>query len=151
MARRCVEAGADPQWIARTHYDSNSLARVRIFGAVMNGMVIVGEGRVALLTITRQLMTDLGGTTDDLEGLINFPLTAKDIEAVAFFKEVGDGDWRVSMRSKGAVDIGAIARQFNGGGHTNAAGCSTKGTVDDVHKQFGALLAGAVRGKDLRP
>jgi bifunctional oligoribonuclease and PAP phosphatase NrnA len=151
VARRCVEAGADPQWIARTHYDSNSLARVRIFGAVMNGMVIVDEGRVALLTITRQLMTDVGGTTDDLEGLINFPLTVKDIEAVAFFKEVGDGDWRVSMRSKGAVDIGAIARQFNGGGHTNAAGCSTKGTVDDVHKQFGALLAGAVRGKDLRP
>ena len=151
VARRCVEAGADPQWIARTHYDSNSLSRVRIFGAVMNGMVIVDEGRVALLTITRQLMTDLGGTADDLEGLINFPLTVKDIEAVAFFKEVGDGDWRVSMRSKGTVDIGAIARQFNGGGHTNAAGCSAKGTVDDVHKQFGALLAGAVRGKDLRP
>ena len=60
IARRCVEAGADPQWIARTHYDSNSLARVRIFGAVMNGMVIVDEGRVALLSITRQTMTDLG-------------------------------------------------------------------------------------------
>ena len=150
VARRCVEAGADPQWIARTHYDSNSLSRVRIFGAVMNGMVIVDEGRVALLTITRQLMTDLGGTTDDLEGLINFPLTVKDIEAVAFFKEVGDGDWRVSMRSKGAVDIGAIARQFNGGGHTNAAGCSAKGQLNDVHKQFAALLADSVRGKGVR-
>ena len=65
IARRCVEAGADPQWIARTHYDSNSLARVRIFGAVMNGMVIVDEGRVALLSITRQTMTDLAGTNDD--------------------------------------------------------------------------------------
>ena len=150
VARRCVEAGADPQWIARTHYDSNSLSRVRIFGAVMNGMVIVDEGRVALLTITRQLMTDLGGTTDDLEGLINFPLTVKDIEAVAFFKEVGDGDWRVSMRSKGAVDIGAIARQFNGGGHTNAAGCSAKGQLNDVHKQFAALLADSVRGQGVR-
>ncbi len=52
IARRCVEAGADPQWIARTHYDSNSLARVRIFGAVMNAMAIVDEGRVALLSIT---------------------------------------------------------------------------------------------------
>ncbi|HEX7283879.1 MAG TPA: DHH family phosphoesterase, partial [Vicinamibacterales bacterium] len=66
IARRCVEAGADPQWIARTHYDSNSLARVRIFGAVMNGMVIVDGGRVALLSITREKMTDLGGTNDDL-------------------------------------------------------------------------------------
>ena len=147
IARRCVEAGADPQWIARTHYDSNSLARVRIFGAVMNGMVIVDEGRVALLHITRQTMADLGGTNDDLEGLINFPLTVKDIEAVAFFKEVGDSDWRASLRSKGAVDIGAIARQHGGGGHTNAAGCAARGSFDDVQKLFSHLLTDAVRNK----
>ena len=147
IARRCVEAGADPQWIARTHYDSNSLARVRIFGAVMNGMVIVDEGRVALLHITRQTMADLGGTNDDLEGLINFPLTVKDIEAVAFFKEVGDGEWRVSLRSKGPVNIGAIARQHAGGGHTNAAGCSASGKIDDVQRLFSQLLTDAVRKK----
>lgn len=151
IARRCVEAGADPQWIARTHYDSNSLARVRIFGAVMNGMVIVDEGRVALLSITRKTMDDLGGTSDDLEGLINFPLTVKDIEAVAFFKEVGDQDWRVSLRSKGNVDTGAIARANGGGGHTNAAGCSAKGPLDDVYKQFARLLTEAIRDKVMRP
>ena len=147
VAQRCVEAGADPQWIARTHYDSNSLSRVRIFGAVMNGMTIVDDGRAALLAITRQVMNDLGGTNDDLEGLINFPLTVKDIEAVAFFKEVGDGDWRVSMRSKGSVDIGAVAREFNGGGHTNAAGCSVKGELNAVRDQFATLLSQAVRDK----
>jgi len=147
IAKRCVEAGADPQWIARTHYDSNSLSRVRIFGAVMNGMLIVDEGRVALLAITRKTMEELNGTNDDLEGLINFPLTVKDIEAVAFFKEVGDQQWRVSLRSKGRVDIGAIARSFTGGGHTNAAGCSTTGDLDTVYKQFGALLADAVSKK----
>jgi phosphoesterase RecJ-like protein len=150
VARRCVEAGADPQWIARTHYDSNSLARVRIFGAVMNGMVIVDEGRVALLSITRKTMDDLGGTNDDLEGLINFPLTVKDIEAVAMFKEIGDGDWRVSMRSKGSVDIGVIARANGGGGHTNAAGCSTTGDLESVQKEFGALLTDAVARKAVR-
>jgi bifunctional oligoribonuclease and PAP phosphatase NrnA len=110
-------------------------------------MVIVDEGRVALLAITRQTMAELGGTNDDLEGLINFPLTVKDIEAVAFFKEVGDRDWRISLRSKGSVDIGAIARQFKGGGHTNAAGCSTTGDLDTIYKEFGALLADAVAKK----
>ena len=147
IARQCVEAGANPQWIARTHYDSNSLSRVRIFGAVMNGMVIVDEGRVALLSITRQTMQELGGTNDDLEGLINFPLTVKDIEAVAFFKEVGDGDWRVSLRSKGTVDIGVIARANGGGGHTNAAGCAAKGALADVNRQFGQWMADAIRNK----
>jgi bifunctional oligoribonuclease and PAP phosphatase NrnA len=147
IAKRCVEAGADPAWIARTHYDSNTLARVRIFGAVMNGMVIVDEGRVALLAITRRTMDDLGGTNDDLEGLINFPLTVKAIEAVAFFKDIGDSDWRVSMRSKGTVDVGAIARAHGGGGHTNAAGCAAKGPLNDVNKHFGQLLSEAIRNK----
>jgi phosphoesterase RecJ-like protein len=147
IARRCVEAGADPQWIARTHYDSNSLARVRIFGAVMNAMVIADEGRIALLAITRKTMEDLGGTSDDLEGLINFPLTVKDIEAVAFFKEVGDNDWRVSMRSKGAVDTGLIARANGGGGHTNASGCSARGSLDEVNRRFAQLLTDAIRNK----
>ena len=147
IARRCVEAGADPAWIARTHYDSNTLARVRIFGAVMNAMLIVDEGRVALLSISRQTMDALGGTNDDLEGLINFPLTVKDIEAVAFFKEIGEHAWRVSLRSKGTVDVGAIARRHGGGGHGNAAGCSATGPIDDVNKRFGQLLSEAIRAK----
>ena len=114
----------------------------------MNGMVIVDEGRVALLSITRQTMADLGGTNDDLEGLINFPLTVKDIEAVAFFKEVGDDDWRVSLRSKGSVDIGAIARQLTAAAATPTPPAARRqGTLDDVHKQFGQLLAEAIRNK----
>ena len=144
LSGRAVAAGADPQWIARTHYDSNSLARVRIFGAVLNGMSIHAGGRVALLTITEQLARDLGGTYDDTEGLINFPLTVKDIQAVAFFKEVGPDDWRVSLRSKGPVDTGPIAKQFGGGGHMNASGCGWKGPIADGHATFARLLGGAV-------
>ena len=147
VAGRCVAAGADPQWIARTHYDSSSLAKVRICGAVLNDMVIRGGGHVALLAVTRPLMADLGATSDDLEGLINFPLTVKDIEAAAIFKEVGDGDWRISMRSKGNVDIGAIAKQFSGGGHKNAAGCSARGSLKDVQERFGPLLDAAQKNQ----
>lgn len=146
LAGRAVAAGADPTWIARTHYDSNSLARVRIFGAVLNGMAIHAGGRVALLSITQQMAHDLGGTYDDTEGLINFPLTVKDIEAVAFFKESGPGDWRVSLRSKGAIDTGRIAKQFGGGGHMNASGCGWQGSIEEGHATFARLLAEALPG-----
>ena len=143
IARRCVEAGANPQWIARTHYDSSTLARVRIFGAVLNAMRLDGSGRVALLTATKALVAGAGGSYDDTDGLINFPLTVKDIQAVAFFKDVGPGDWRISMRSKGNVDVGAIARSYGGGGHQNAAGCSAKGDIDEVQDTFLSLLVAA--------
>lgn len=144
LAGRAVAAGADPIWIARTHYDSNSLARVRIFGAVLNGMTVHAGGRVAVLSITRAGAAALGGTYDDTEGLINFPLTVKDIQAVAFLKESGEGSWRVSLRSKGAVDTGAIARTFGGGGHVNAAGCATDGPLEEARERFARLLGDAV-------
>jgi bifunctional oligoribonuclease and PAP phosphatase NrnA len=144
IARRCVEAGADPQWIARTHYDSSTLGRVKIFGAVLNEMTLDPSGQVAVLTITDALATAAGATLDDTEGLINFPLTVKEIQAVAFFKEMADGMWRVSLRSKGNVDVRAIASQFGGGGHVNAAGCSATGELTLLRRTFTQLMAAAV-------
>ncbi|MGQ0735786.1 MAG: DHH family phosphoesterase [Acidobacteriota bacterium] len=148
IARRAVEAGADPQWIARTHYDSSSIGRVRIFGSVLNGMQLDSSGRIALLSLTRAAAVQAGGTYDDTEGLINFPLGVKEIRAVAFFKESGPGDWRVSLRSKGQVDVGAVARLFGGGGHVNAAGCSAAGELTTLEARFLALLRDAVERVD---
>jgi phosphoesterase RecJ-like protein len=144
IAGRAVAAGANPEWIARTHYDSNSLARVRIFGAVLNDMSIHAGGRAAVLTITRALAADLGGSYDDTEGLINFPLQVRDIQAVAFFKETAADVWRVSLRSKGEVDVAAIAASYGGGGHRNAAGCNWNGSLETGHVTFAALLGQAV-------
>jgi phosphoesterase RecJ-like protein len=143
IARRCVEAGADPQWIARTHYDSSTLGRVRIFGHVLHGMRLDPQGRVALLTMTHADALATGATYDDTDGLINFPLSVKDIQAVAFFKEAGADDWRVSLRSKGDVDVGEIARAHGGGGHKNAAGCSARGPLSELQETFLARLVKA--------
>jgi phosphoesterase RecJ-like protein len=143
IARRCVEAGANPQWIARTHYDSSTLGRVKIFGQVLNTMQLDRSGRVALLTMTHASAAAAGATYDDTDGIINFPLSVKDIQAVGFIKEAEDGEWRVSMRSKGDIDVGAIARAHGGGGHKNAAGCSARGPLDAVQQQFLSLLVDA--------
>ena len=57
--------------------------------------------------------------------------------AVAFLKETATpGDWRVSLRSKGATDVGAIAQARGGGGHRNAAGCGARGSLDEVRREF---------------
>ena len=144
IARRCVEAGADPQWIARTHYDSSTIGRVKIFGAVLDRMQLDPSGRVAVLTFTDAIAAAAGATYDDTEGLINLPLTVKDIQAVALFKEMTDGGWRVSLRSKGDVDVRAIASQFGGGGHVNAAGCSARGELSALREQFMQSMVRAI-------
>jgi phosphoesterase RecJ-like protein len=150
IARRCVEAGVDPQWVARTHYDSSTLARVRIFGSVLNRMRLDPSGRVAILSITREEAASLGGTYEDTDGIVNFPMSVKDIAAVAFFKEVGPRDWRVSMRSKGEVDVSAIARRYGGGGHKNAAGCSIAGDLEALQQTLLDLLVKATEGPQRR-
>jgi phosphoesterase RecJ-like protein len=71
-------------------------------------------------------------TLNDTEGIINLPLTAREIQAVVFFKSLEPGLVRVSMRSKYDVDVRAVAVQYDGGGHTNAAGFSVPGKVSEV-------------------
>jgi bifunctional oligoribonuclease and PAP phosphatase NrnA len=150
IARICVAAGADPQWIARTHYDSSTLAHVRIFGSVLSSMQLDPSGRVALLAATREAMAAAGGSTDDTEGIVNFPLTVKAIQAVAFFKEAGPGEWRVSLRSKGPVDVGAVARTYGGGGHVNAAGCTVTGELALLQEIVQKLLVQQTDAAGLR-
>lgn len=136
ICRRCVEAGVNPSVVARAIFDSNSLGRLKLFGAVLSGMELDPSGRLATLYIDERLARECGGTYEDTEGLINLPLTVKDIQAVVFLKESGPDAWRVSMRSKGDVDVNAIARQFGGGGHKNASGCNAAGRAEDVKAIF---------------
>ncbi len=144
ICRQCIEAGVDPTVVARTIYDSRTLAQLRVHGALLDRMRLDATGRIATLSIDQALAAGLGATYEDTEGVINLPLTVKEILAVAFFKEQGPGDWRVSMRSKGDVDINAIAKEFGGGGHKNASGCSARGTLGDLTALFEAKIGGAI-------
>jgi bifunctional oligoribonuclease and PAP phosphatase NrnA len=136
ICRQCLEAGVDPSAVARSVYDSNTLGRLKLFGAVLAAMELDDSGRLATLMVDRTLTAACGATYEDTDGIINMPLTVKDIQAVAFFKEHAPDDWRVSMRSKGAVDINAVAKEFGGGGHKNASGCSATGRLDDLKATF---------------
>ena len=99
-------------------------------------MELDDTGRLATVLVDDKLVTGSGGSYEDTERLINLPLTVKDIQAVVFFKEHGPDDWRVSMRSKGNIDINAVAKQFGGGGHKNASGCSATGRIEDLKVLF---------------
>jgi phosphoesterase RecJ-like protein len=144
ICRQCVEAGVNPPSIARSIFDSNNLGRLKLFGAVLSRMQLDASGRIATVFVDRKLATDCGGTYEDTEGLINLPLTVKDILAAVFFKENGAGDWRVSLRSKDAIDVNAVAKQFGGGGHKNASGCSARGSFEELKALFEQKLTEAI-------
>jgi bifunctional oligoribonuclease and PAP phosphatase NrnA len=146
ICRQCMEAGVSPPAVARSIFDANNLGRLKLFGAVLNRMQLDTTGRIATLSVDKQLTQDCGGTYEDTEGLINLPLTVKEILAVIFFKEIGPDDWRVSMRSKGDIDINAIAKECGGGGHKNASGCSARGELKALQAIFEQKVARAIDG-----
>ena len=136
ICKEALEAGVDPVAVARNVYDSNNMGRLKLFGAVLSAMQIDASGRVAIVYLDHEMARAAGGTYEDTEGLINLPLTVKEILAIVFFKQIVGDEYRVSMRSKGTIDIGGIAKEFGGGGHRNAAGCTVTGAIDALKKMF---------------
>ena len=136
ICREALEAGVDPVLVSRRVYDSNNLGRLKLLAAVLTAMQIDATGRIAIVYLDHEMARAAGGSYDDTDGLINMPLTVKDIEAVVFFKQIEAGQYRVSMRSKGDIDVGSVAKEFGGGGHKNAAGCSASGTLDALQTLF---------------
>jgi len=147
ICRECLEAGVDPVLVARNVYDSNNMGRLKLFGAVLGAMQIDQTGRIAIVYVDHEMARAAGGTYEDTEGLINLPLTVKEIEAVVFFKQDKGDRYRVSMRSKGEVDIGVIAKEYGGGGHKNAAGCSIAGPIEELQKALVGKIEGAIDGR----
>ena len=148
ICRQMLEAGVDPVAAARSVYDNSNLGRLKLFGAVLSTMQIDVSGRIAILYLDQQMASAAGGTYEDTDGLINLPLTVKEIESVLFFKQAEGDEYRVSMRSKGNVDIRAVAGEFGGGGHKNAAGCSAAGPIDQLQRLFLGKIEQAI---DRRP
>jgi len=147
ICRECLEAGVDPVMVARNVYDSNNMGRLKLFGAVLGAMQIADSGRIAIVYVDHEMARAAGGTYEDTEGLVNLPLTVKEIEAVVFFKQEKGDEYRVSLRSKGEIDVGVIAKEYGGGGHKNAAGCTITGPIEELQKALIEKLEGAIDGR----
>lgn len=146
ICRQLVEAGVEPPRVARSIFDSNTLGRLKLFGSVLSSVELEDQGRLAVVCVDRAMATAAGGTYEDTEGLINLPLTVKEIQAVVFFKEMETHEYRVSMRSKGDIDVNAVAKRYGGGGHKNASGCTVHGGYAEARAAVVAALTEAIAG-----
>jgi bifunctional oligoribonuclease and PAP phosphatase NrnA len=152
ICRRAVEAGVNPAIMARRVFDSNSFGKLKLIGALLDSMELLVGGRLAVLSIDDAMLKACGCTHNDTEGVINLPLTAREIQAVVFFKATEDGGIRVSMRSKYDVDVRLVASAYGGGGHKNAAGFNVHGPLADVRAGIIDRITDAIaQGLQSRP
>jgi bifunctional oligoribonuclease and PAP phosphatase NrnA len=128
VARELVLAGADPALCARPIYFGHSAAKMRLLGAALSDLH--REGPLAWIWVTQEQMQSFGAREEDCEGLVNYALSIADVQVAIFFRELPDRRYRVSLRSKGEVNVSTVAEHFGGGGHKCASGCSLDGPLE---------------------
>ena len=152
ICRQTVEAGVNPAAMARRVFDSNSFGKLKLIGALLDRMELLDDGRLAVLYLDDAMLEACACTHNDTEGLINLPLTAREIQAVVFFKVSTDGTVRVSMRSKYDVDVRLVANAYGGGGHKNAAGFTVTRRLAEVRAEIlDRVVAAISQGLQTRP
>jgi phosphoesterase RecJ-like protein len=141
-AGELVELGADPWDVATRVYENQPVERYRLLAMALSTLKIIGNGddRVATMDVTLDMFKKVGGGRELSDGFVNFARAISGVEVGLLYRESAPGEYKVSMRSKGKVDVAELAAGFGGGGHRNAAGFNAKGSLDEIKKKVEAAI-----------
>jgi len=142
-----VRLGVDPYHIARHLYGTYSLGRIKLLNQALESIEISNNGRLSLMTLTRNMLKETGTHPEDADGLIHYARRIEDVKVAALIQEQLNGDqhpektkkYHVSLRSDGSIDVAMIASKFGGGGHPSAAGFSIDATLSKVKETIKAI------------
>ncbi|QOI97162.1 MAG: bifunctional oligoribonuclease/PAP phosphatase NrnA [Flammeovirgaceae bacterium] len=141
IASDLVSMGANPTKVSKLIYDTNTLDRLRLMGFVLSEkLIVLPEFNTAYMTLSQQELKRFGSQTGDTEGFVNYGLSIKGIRLSVMIYERSD-EIKLSFRSLGNFSVNELARKyFEGGGHKNAAGGSSKLSLQATTQKFLALL-----------
>ncbi len=135
ISAELLEMGVDPEETHRRVYGSTPLRRLRLLHAALGELEVDEEGGLAWMTVPTRAFVDLGGDSDDIEGLVDYPRGIEGVEVGILFRETARGATKVSFRSNGEVDVNALARLFGGGGHVKASGALVERSLPQVREE----------------
>lgn len=127
-----VEGGADPQWISENIYESDPPAKLKLLARVLETLEMDPALGIASMTVTEEHLRQTGATMEHTDGFIDIPRTIKGINIAMLYTQRGAKQFKLSLRSKGRVNVEKIARRFGGGGHINAAACQIEGDLETI-------------------
>lgn len=127
-----VEGGANPQWISENIYESDPPAKLQLLAKALETLELDLELGTASMTVTAEMLRQTGATMEHTDGFIDIPRTVKGINIAMLYSQMGEKQFKLSLRSKGKVNVERIAAQFGGGGHINAAACRMEGEITEI-------------------
>jgi phosphoesterase RecJ-like protein len=139
VAAELADSGAKPAFISASLYETWSEARFNLLRLALQTLEI--RNKVAFTFVNREMYRQTGAGPEDTENFSSFPRIVKDIRISAFFREIDDHYWKVSLRSKGNINVAIVAALFEGGGHKNAAGFFIKAPLESAKEILLARLS----------
>lgn len=125
-----VGCGAVPETIVKPMYRLKPLAKVALWGRVLQTVQSAANGRIIWAIIRQSDFEESGATPDMDDGMPSYLLDTEGVQIAVLFREGTDGKTRVSLRTSGPADASKISAHYGGGGHMRAAGCTVNGDVD---------------------
>jgi bifunctional oligoribonuclease and PAP phosphatase NrnA len=141
ICEEMTHKGVVPSYVASKVHESHPKERFVLLCTVLSTLQMYYDNRVAVVHVTTDMFREAGASREHSEGFVEFIKEMKDLEVAALLRQIGDGRYKVSMRSKGTVDVASIAARFGGGGHKNAAGCVMEGTLEEIRTRLVEAIA----------
>lgn len=126
-----IKFGFDFSKIIDDTFYEKTYVQTQIMGRAILESVRFMHDKCIVSMVSRRMMDFYQVTPQDLDGIVNQLLAVKGVECAIFMYEIRTLEYKISMRSKGRVDVAGVAMRFGGGGHVRAAGCTMNGTYHD--------------------
>ena len=144
VASELIKVGVKPAAVSEVIYNSYPWSRIELLRQVLATVRRDATGKIAYLRQTLAMADNTDSVDGDNNGFVNIPLAAKDIEAVLYMREVKADAYRVSLRSKGDINVARVAEKFGGGGHKNASGLRVEGDWNELEAKIIGELTSAI-------
>jgi len=136
ICEEMLRIGVKPSFVSQMVYENNPKERYLLLGMVFSTMEMYCQDRIAVAYITEEMFKKTNTDKNYSEGFVEYLRGIRGVEAAILIREVNKKQYKLSMRSKGIVDVASICESFGGGGHKNAAGCSLEGTLEEVKNKL---------------
>lgn len=129
LTAKLLECGVRPEEVAQKIYENNTLKRLRSISRVLKNIKTTADGKIAWVSVPPYEKYESD------EDIVAYPRSINSVKIAILFRLLKYNRVKISFRSKGGVDVNALAQRFGGGGHTAASGCVVKGRFSQVQKK----------------
>lgn len=141
ICEEMTHKGVVPSYVASKVHESHPKERFILLCNVLATLQMYYDNRVAVVHVTTDMFREANASREHSEGFVEFIKEMKDLEVAALLRQIGENRYKISMRSKGTVDVASVATRFGGGGHKNAAGCVMEGTLEEIRTRLVEAIA----------